>query len=68
MYETNALLRFTDPNSLCPGMRIYDRSTGREGEIIKIEYEGRGLPTILIVFDRSDTPCNSADYKDLVLI
>ena len=68
MYENNRLLRAVDPNSLYPGIRVYDRDSHREGEIIKIEYSGRGMPDILVVFDGSDRPVNSVDYPGIVIL
>jgi hypothetical protein len=58
-------LRYVDPNSLRPGLKVIDPYTSRAGEIIKIEYFNRGVPEILVVFDHSDTPVNAADYPQL---
>jgi hypothetical protein len=68
MYEDAVPLVYIDPNNLYPGMRIYDRDSYRTGEIIKIEYSGRGLPDVLVVFDNSDSPVNSLDYPNMVVI
>jgi hypothetical protein len=68
MYENNTKISSIDPNNLYPGIRVYDRDSYREGEIIKIEYSGSGLPDILVVFDGADRPVNSADYPNMVII
>lgn len=68
MYENNTKLRFLDPNNLYPGLLVYDRDSHRTGEIIKIEYEGRGIHDIIVVFDGSDTPVNSIAYPNMVVI
>jgi len=68
MYENNKRLNSVDPNHLYPGIHVYDRDSHRTGEIIKIEYFGRGMPDILIVFDDSDRPVNSLDYPNMVII
>jgi len=65
--ETKSLLSRVDPNNLVPGCRVYEPSSHREGEIIKIERGGRGLPDIIFVFDGSDTPCDAYDYPGLVV-
>jgi len=67
-YLPGLLLRATDPLSLYPGIRVYDKGSHRTGEIIKIETNGRGLPDVLVVFDNSDRPVNSLDYPGLVII
>lgn len=68
MHENNKRLSSVDPNNLYPGILVYDRDSHRTGEIIKIEYSGRGLPDILVVFDNSDRPVNSSDYPNMVII
>ena len=59
------LLRNVDPVKLYPGIEVIDPVTTRLGEIIKIEFKGRELPDILIIFDGTDTPVNAQDYPDL---
>jgi hypothetical protein len=68
MNEKNVLVRSVDPNNLYPGIRVFDRASNREGEIIKIEHQGRGLPDIFVVFDDSDRPVITHDYPNLVII
>jgi hypothetical protein len=61
-------LRFANPLDLYPGIRVFDKGSRRQGEIIKIEIDGRNLPEIFIVFDNSDTPVNAIDYPNLVIL
>lgn len=68
MHETSLKIKYIDPNNLYPGIRVYDRDSNREGEIIKIEYSSRELPDILVVFDDSDRPVNANDYPNMVVI
>lgn len=68
MYDNSPKINSVDPDNLYPGIRVYDRDSYREGEIIKIEYQGRGLPDILVVFDGADRPVNSMDYPNMVVI
>jgi hypothetical protein len=62
------LLRSVDPIKLYPGLEIVDPATRRHGEIIKIEFSGRQMAEILIVFDDSDTPVNAQDYPNLEVV
>jgi hypothetical protein len=62
------LLRLVDPIYLYPGIRVYDKDSRREGEIIKIESNGRGLPEVLVVFDNSDSPVDAVNYPNMVVL
>lgn len=61
-------IRLADANNLYPGIRVYDKDSRRQGEIIKIEGNGRGMPDILIVFDNSDAAVNALDYPNMVIL